>query len=529
MTDPIPTLDSLKKHLEVLEKIDAALRDRDAEMLRNANFNPLGVAMLTLDGRWIKTNNAFRGMIGYSEAELHVTSLEDITHDDDVEADGTRQLHLRSGSIRCFETEKRFLRKDGTVVRAFVEVSLVPDESGTPVLMMFEVQDVDAGRHLQDRYRHAQKIETLGRIAGCVAHDFNNVLTAILGFSQLLYIELKQDSELRDFAAEIIKSANRAVELTGQLKVFSRRDDRELTVMNLNEIVTELDSMLRRLIGEKVTLDIETSTHTGNSAGDRGQIEQVIVNLVVNARDAMPEGGVIKISTGNFDRMRSNPDGSETVETCVRLLVSDEGIGMNDETQCRIFDPYYTTKGKKKGAGLGLYTAKSIVDQSGGDIEVSSEPGKGSTFTIYLPRARDAEEMQSQTQTATDLAAGSETILLVEDEGDVRRFVSQVLSRSGYQVVEAADGAEALAIVTDDATPIQMILTDFVMPNMNGDELAERVCQDRPDIKVLYMSGYANEDRLKSENLKPVGSIVLKKPFSPQALMGTVHQLLDAS
>jgi len=515
----------LKCHIEVLEKIDTVLQERDASLLNSENSNPLGVALTFLDGQFIRANETLCAMLGFTELELLATTLGDITCPEDQGNDDEKLANLKTRDLRSYQVEKRLIHKAGTVLRALVEVLLVPGADNQPyALLLLQIQDIDAAKRLQEQSRHAQKMESLSRLAGCVEHDLNNALTAILGFSQLLEGELKTDAQLQSFAEEITHSANRAVELTEQLKVFSNLVDSELAVYNLDQIVTDLDGILRRLIGENVSLDVITDCKTGSLACDRGQLEQVIVNLVVNAHDAIAEGGQITLTTENVDR----PTDAGDNESFVRLSVSDTGTGMNDQTLLQIFDPSFTTKDRGKGIGLGLYTAKQIIEQFSGTIEVESELGFGTTFRIDFPRARNVDETSPNPNGQETITTGNETILLVEDESDVRHYVARILMRHGYTVVEAADGVEALSIVQDGKEAIEMILTDYTMPRMNGDELVGHAVEDRPDLKILYMSGCTNENRLNLSNLKPEGSPLLKKPFSPQKLMCTVRGLLDA-
>ena len=514
----------LKCHIEVLEKIDTVLRERDASLLNSENSNPLGVALTLLDGQFIRVNEALCAMVGFTELELLATTLGDITCPEDQDNGDAKLANLKTRDIRSYQVEKRLIHKAGTVLRVLVEVLLVPGADDQPYALLLQIQDIDAAERLQEQYRYAQKMESLGRFAGCVAHDFNNALTAILGFSQLLEAELKTDAQLQSFAEEITHSANRAVELTDQLKVFGKLDDSQLAVYNLNQIVTGLDGMLRRLIGENVTLDVVTDCKTGSLVCDRGQLEQVIVNLVVNACDAIAEGGQITVTTENVDRPTEGGDS----ESFVRLSVTDTGTGMNDETLLQIFEPYFTTKNRGKGTGLGLYTAKQTIEQFSGTIEVESVIDFGTTFRIDFPPARSVDETSQNPTDQEAITTGNETILLVEDESDVRHYVSRILTRHGYTVVEAADGVEALSIVQDGKEAIEMILTDYAMPRMNGDELVGHAVGDRPDLKILYMSGCADENGLIRSNLKPEGSPMLKKPFSPQKLMCTVRELLDS-
>ncbi|MDP7740240.1 MAG: ATP-binding protein [Lentisphaeria bacterium] len=512
------------RHIEALAKVDSVLQERDASLLNPENSTSPGVALTLLDGQFIRVNGALCAMLGFSELELLATTLGDITCPEDQGNDDEQLANLKTRDIRSYQVEKRLIHKSGNVLRALVEVLPVPGADDQPGALLLQIQDIEAAKRLQEQSWNVQKMESLGRLAGCVAHDLNNALTAILGFSQLLETELKIDAQLQSFAEEITHSANRAVALTDQLKVFSTIDDSEPAVYHLNQIVIDLDGMLRRLIDENVRFDVVTDCEAGSLACDRGQLERVIVNLVVNAHDAVAEGGRITLTTGNVDRPTEAGDN----DSFVRLSVSDTGTGMNDETLRQIFDQNFTTKDRGKSAGLGLFTAKQIIEQFSGTIEVESRIGLGTTFTIDFPRARSVDVISHNPTSRETITTGNETILLVEDESDVRHYVSRILTRHGYTVVEAADGVEALSIVQGGKEAIEMILTDYAMPRMNGNELAGHAVEDRPDLKILYMSGCIDENGSVLGNLKPEGSPLLKKPFSPQKLMCTVRQLLDA-
>ena len=358
---------------------------------------------------------------------------------------------------------------------------------------------------------NAQKLESLGRLAGGVAHDFNNLLTGITGYASLLLERANDDVELRRDLGEIKRAADRAAELTKQLLAFGRRQVLNPRPLDLNAVVAEVGALLQRLLGDHVALDILPEPTLGTVRADPGQIEQVLVNLVVNGRDAMPDGGKLTITTRNAD------DGF------VELSVSDTGLGMDDKTRSQIFEPFFTTR--EQGVGLGLASVYGIVQQSGGDVTVESQPGTGSTFTVRLPRVL---ELVEPTVTSEEPApqAGSETILLVEDEDVVRDLTRRVLERQGYTVLACADGIEAVALAELDDRPIDLLLTDVVMPGMRGYDVAKKVAGTRPEIKILYMSGYAEEALVGRPAF--AGNALIEKPFAVDALARRVRETLES-
>jgi PAS domain S-box-containing protein len=383
-------------------------------------------------------------------------------------------------------------------------------------------------RDSEAQLRQSQKMEAVGRLAGGVAHDFNNLLTAITGYSALMLRRLRQADPLRYQAEEIKRAADRAASLTRQLLAVSRNQVLQPRVLDLNEVVSGMDNMLQRLIGEDIELQSVLAPNLGRVKADPGQIEQVILNLVVNARDAMPEGGKLIIETANI--VAPDPPGSKNLiardARYVMLAVTDTGCGMDAETQSHIFEPFFTTKEIGKGTGLGLSTVYGIVKQSGGHISVCSAVGRGTTFKIYLPLIEDQVE-EIRPGSDSDMPRGNESLLLVEDEEIVRQMMREILEMSGYQVLEAASGPEALAICQRHEGPIHAVITDVVMPRMSGRELAERLRQLRPQTKVVYMSGYT-DDAIVRHGVLDEGVTFIQKPFTPEAVARKVRQALDA-
>ncbi|MBI5837181.1 MAG: response regulator [Candidatus Eisenbacteria bacterium] len=389
----------------------------------------------------------------------------------------------------------------------------------------------EALRHSQEQLLQSQKMEAIGKLAGGVAHDFNNLLTAIHGYGDLLLHRLPGDTPLRGYVEEILASSKRAAGLTRQLLAFSRRQILAPQVLDVNAVVTNMERMLRRLIGEHIELVAHLSESPGNVKADPGQLEQVVLNLVVNARDAMPDGGRLVVETGETVRQPDSmqPCTGEGPRRFVVISVSDSGVGMDRELQRRIFEPFFTTKEQGKGTGLGLSTVYGIVQQSGGHIEVESEPGRGSRFRVLLPRV-DAVAEDPGAESASPFSAsaprGHETLLVVEDEESVRRLLTTALTAGGYRVLAAEDGEAGVELFRLHREEISLVLTDLVMPRMNGKEVLESVRALAPDVLVMFMSGYADASITGPGKLPP-GSIILQKPFLPSDMLAAVRSALD--
>ncbi len=477
-------------------------------------------------------NDAMAQMYGYASAqELSGTRLGDLLARSDPNNVEMLRAFLRSG-YRLADVESHERDRDGQP-KVFLNNLVGIVEDGLLKRAWGTQRDITDLKRLEDQLRQAQKMEAVGRLAGGVAHDFNNLLTAILGSVELLLRELEPASPLRQDAAEIKKAGERAAALTRQLLAYSRRQVLNPEVLDLNRVVADMDRMLQRLIGEDVDLLTRPAPDLDAVRADRGQIEQVLVNLVLNARDAMPQGGKLTIETANVEL---DPGYVETHEGAragayALLAVSDTGSGMDAETTAHLFEPFFTTKEVGKGTGLGLATVYGIVKQSEGYITAYSEPGHGTTFKIYLPRAA-APGAASPTPPAPPApqgkatARGSETILVVEDEEAVRSLSRRALEASGYTVLAAADGPDAVRLLERYRGPIHLVLTDVIMPGMNGRELAQRLVQRRPGLRVLYMSGYPGDAIVHRGALEP-GTAFLQKPFMPEDLARKVREVLD--
>ena len=424
------------------------------------------------------------------------------------------QFEGRSGAYRWIHDEARLLR----------------DPKGIPVEVFGAWLDITERKQLEQQFHQAQKMEAVGRLAGGVAHDFNNLLTAILGSADLVLDSLTPTIPERGEIEEIRKAALRAADLTRQLLAFSRQQVIAPTALNPNDVVTNMEKLLRRLLGEDVELRTVLTPEPGTVKADPSQLEQIVVNLAVNARDAMPEGGKLTIETQNVELDEAYTRGHLSAQpgSYVMLAVSDTGIGMDAATQARIFEPFFTTKEKGKGTGLGLATVYGIVKQSDGWIWVYSEPGHGTTFKIYLPRITEAAAPAAPSPVPPVSVRGSETVLLVEDDEMIRNLVQKVLKANGYTVLVAASGHDALRLAGQHQGRIHLVMTDVVMPGINGREVAERLAAARAGIKVLYLSGYTDDAIVHHGVLEP-GIAFLQKPFTPAVLARKVREVLEGA
>ncbi|MGD9504839.1 MAG: ATP-binding protein [Syntrophobacteraceae bacterium] len=434
----------------------------------------------------------------------------------------------REGMVK--DCPLRLRQQDGREVCCLASWTLKRDEQGRILGQEGFVRDVTDQRRLEEQFRQAQKMEAVGRLAGGIAHDFNNLLTATMGYCELLLHKLNKEDSAYKYAEGIRDSAEKSARLTRQLLLFSSQKMLQPRIIDLNTVVASMERILRRLIGEDVALDIKLHSEPCFVEADPSHLEQVIMNLALNSRDAMPNGGSLIIETRHADLDEICIHKYATVQpgSYVALTVNDTGVGMDENAMAHIFEPFFTTKEKGKGTGLGLSTVYGIVKQSNGHIWAYSEPGLGSVFHVYLPRVNGADH-RAVTKKDQGAAAldGSETVLLVEDEGVVRNLIRNVLEAHGYKVLEAGDGLEALEICGNWKAEIHLLVTDVIMPGMNGRELATRLAVSRPDLKILYMSGYT-EENITHHHIQQAGRAFVQKPFTPEALMCKMRETLNA-
>jgi PAS domain S-box-containing protein len=483
---------------------------------------PDATILIHRDGRMVMVNEQTCELFGYSYDELVGESIDILV------PEGLRTVHT-THRARYVEQpvhrpmgeglELRAQRKGGSLFPVAVSLSTLGE--GDEMHVLCSVRDLTASRKLERQLWAAQRMEAVGRLAGGVAHDFNNLLTVIQTYASFLQESLQDMPSLRQDAELILEASERGAALTQQLLAFGQRQVQDLEVMNLNDTIRSVQRMLRRTLGDDIELDVSLDANLFQVRADAGQIEQVILNLVLNARDAMPSGGTIEIETKNV-RLETPLARTGTTDlplgTYAVITVSDTGIGMDAETQARVFEPFFSTKPREEGAGLGLSTAAGIIQQSAGEIELESAPGDGTCVRVYLPAVDAVEDRGAE-------PPGPPTIMVVEDDAIVRSAVVRVLKANDFEVLEAASGAEALARFEKDDPQLDLLLTDVVMPNMSGRELADHLTETRPETLVLFMSGYTDEI-LGSGNVLDEGTQLIQKPFSPPDLLARVREML---
>ena len=487
-----------------------------------------GIYCSNPEGKFLDVNPALVAMLGYDSADevLALDPERDLFVDANELANVMGNFHARA---RLNNVEVRWKRKDGKIITVRLSGRAFDNPQETADVLEIIADDVTEQRVLENQFRQAQKMEAVGRLAGGVAHDFNNLLTVISGYTEVLLERTPGRDPLYPKMQAIHQATERAASVTRQLLAFSRKQMLELKVVDINAIVTDMERLLQPLIGENIELETRLARDLGRTRADAGQIEQVIMNLVVNSKDAMPDGGTITIQTENADLHKDEVKREHSYihpGAYVVLSVADDGHGMDKETQARIFEPFFTTKEKGKGTGLGLSTVYGIVKQSGGYILVDSQPKQGSTFKIYLPRVQEPAEVIGKVEITHPQKSACETVLLVEDEESVRQLVRELLEAQGYKILEAENGEEALRIAATQSD-IDLLITDVVMPGMSGRELSARLFASHPHTKLLYLSGYT-EDAIVHEGVLDPGTAFLQKPFTLQTLSRKVREVLGS-
>jgi two-component system cell cycle sensor histidine kinase/response regulator CckA len=521
----------------VIVNRDITERKKTAEALRlsEGSFRsvvegaPYAIFRASFEGRFLQVNPALQRMLGYeAPGELLSATLgPDVFRQP---ADFQRLVELLRSSGEFKDVEVEWKRKDGAPITVRCSGrSLDEDRDASPCFEVF-AEDVTERRVLECQLRMAAKMEAIGRLSGGIAHDFNNLLGVIIGYSQILRRKLGEDSSLREHAEEVEKAGQRAVSLTRQLLAFSRQQILTPAVLNLNTLVSDMEKMLPRLIGEDIRVSVNLGPEIGSVKADAGQIEQVVMNLAVNARDAMPGGGKLVVETANIelDEAYARQHPGAKPGRYVMLVVTDSGMGMSAETLAHIFEPFFTTKEVGKGTGLGLATVYGVVKQSGGYIWVSSEIGKGASFQIFLPRVEESAAPNVARTAPAENSQGTETVLLVEDADALRKLARSFLVDHGFEVITASNGEEAVQVAMNHNGHIDLLLTDVVMPGMNGRVLADRLLSKRPGLKVVFISGYTDSFIAGHGVLEP-GTHLLHKPFTEDALIRKIREVLDAN
>jgi len=504
-----------RMHLVAQEELFTLIGENAADM----------IAVVTVQGERLYNSPSYEKLLGYTPADLEKTSAYEQIHPDDKPAVKSAAEEAKKTGIGR-RVEYRIRHKSGEWRVLESTASAVRNAHGEVEKLIIVNRDITERRQLEQQLLLSQRLEAVGKLSGGIAHDFNNILGVIIGYSEALQETIGVDDPMREAVDEIEKAGQRAAALTQQLLAFSRKQVLEPKILDLNSIVADVEKMLRRLIGADVELEIISDPTIGKVKADRGQIEQVILNLAVNARDAMQQGGRLKIETRNADLDANDSRRKRYVVPghYVMLQVSDTGMGMSAEVQSHIFEPFYTTKEQGKGTGLGLATVYGVIKQSGGYIWLESEIGKGSTFQVYLPRAEGVEEETARIEPSFK-TAGPGTILVAEDEPSLRKLTCNTLKESGYRVLEAEDGAKAIEIAAQFDKDIHLLLTDVVMRGMNGRELADKMSSAHPRMKVLYMSGYT-DGAVATHGVLESGIVILRKPFSRKQLQQSVGEML---
>ena len=508
-----------------------ALRQSEQRLQVVFSQSPLGIALFGPDGRTVLANPAFQKMLGYTGEELSEMHFRDFTHPDDCAGDTLLYGQLMQGERQNYQLVKRYIRKDGQEVWVRLSVSLAREMEGRTHFAIKMVEDITKQRHLEAQFIEAQKMEVIGQLSAGVAHDFNNILAVIMGYSDLMLEQHSLDRDSKGKLETIRTAAERAAGLTRQLLIFSRKQAVQPVVLDVNAVVKDMDKMLRRVIDENIEMTVVSGAQTGHIRADSGYVGQVLMNLVVNARDAMPNGGKLSVATSNvtLDEISARAHPGAVPGDYVMLSVSDTGSGMTAEVKARLFEAFFTTKPKGRGTGLGLATCQTIVQQTGGYISVHTELGKGTTFQVYFPRVELPLDAAVAPIKIGPLPRGTETVMVVEDEPSVRQLACQVLRAQGYQTLSATNGQDGLQIARlHKGAPIRLVVTDVIMPLMGGKAMAEWLKTSFPDLQILFTSGYT-DDANAHHGVLELGVEFLPKPYTPATLARKVREMLDAA
>lgn len=517
----------VNRNITERKNAEEALRRSEADFRSVVQDAPYGIYRASLNGRFLQVNPALLKMLGY-ELEQDLLEQDLATDIFQHDAEYGRLAELLASTEELRDVEMEWKKHDGTPITVRCSGRRIQSQDGVSNCFEVFAEDVTEKRVLEKQLRMAQKMEAIGRLSGGIAHDFNNLLGVIIGYSRVLRKALSQEKALGEHALEIEKAGQRAASLTKQLLAFSRQQVLTPAVLSLNTLVSDVEKMLPRLLGEDIRVSLALDPTLGNVKADQSQIEQVIINLAVNARDAMPSGGELKIQTSNvaLDVAYTRHHPGSRVGEYVMLAVTDSGIGMDAATLTHIFEPFFTTKELGKGTGLGLATVYGIVKQSNGYISVDSAPGKGASFQMYLPRHEGCAKLLVPKADSAEKLRGSECILLVEDAEPLRKLAQTFLEAGGFRVLSAGSGEEALEVAARFSGILDLLLTDVVMPGMNGRVLAEQLLPRQAGMKVLYMSGYTDSFIAGHGVLNP-GTHLLHKPFTEEVLINKVREVLD--
>ncbi len=521
----IPRTQEMMRAASAEAAVTVALRESEEGFRNSTRHSAIGHALVGLDGRLVEVNEAFARTLGLTSEQLVGRTRQSITHPDDLEADLAFLTRLVAGEIDSYEMEKRYLHSSGGTVSAQLNVSVVRDTSGKPLYFISQVQDLTERRSLERRLHESQKLAAVGRLAGGVAHDFNNLLGAILAFADCALSEVPDPSDAHKDLEEIRAAASRGARLTKQLLTFGRRHLRRPSDVDLASVLRESEPLLRQLVGSHIQLFLDAGEEPVVVHSDPSEIDQILWNLVVNARDAMPSGGTLHVAVGRMELRVGHPLGTLSAGAYARLTVADSGTGIGEQSLPHIFEPFFTTKGEA-GSGLGLSTAYGIVTQNCGSITVASRPGEGAVFDVHLPLHDGAVVATAPSVAQGEGPRAVGTILFVEDETALREVCERVLRKAGHTVIAARHGGDAAQLWSDRRADIDMLITDLVMPEMGGRELAGIVHLTSPLLPVLFMSGYT-DDEISRRALHDPKIAFLAKPFAPAELLCTVAEILS--